>query len=392
MFGRTFWWAYAAHLALSVSYFTMVLFPLFVQHLGGDEVRIGLLAAGALGAGILLRWLSSPLWHRLHWRGLLLTGGGLNLVGSLTLLAVGRLGVWLWVGRLLQGAGGGLLFGVFFAYAAHLVPRERHSHGIGLFGTSGMAGSYLGVWLGEAALARAGFDGLFLAAAATGALMLLLALKLPEVDRGDRNGREAPEGPLGRGRPPGSGPVRAAFWRLCGLAVLFGAGAMSFSVFLAPFAQGRDLRPVWPFFLAYASAAISVRLLAGSLPDRVGLRRMLLPALLLLALAATLVSRVTAPSGLVLVGLLGGVGHGYAFPILGALAARSARGSGSGSRVSLLTSFIDLGGLVGSPLLGVIARGAGYEAMFLLLGVAIALAGGLILAWERWLDRTRARF
>jgi len=370
---------FVAHFFLSISYFAMVLFPLYVQHLQGDEVDIGLLAATGLAAGILLRWSTAPLWDRIDRRWLFLTGGILNLSGLLLMLQARGVSGLLFLAAALQGAGGGVLFGTFFAVAAGLLPAERRSEGVGLFGISGLGGSYVGVWLGELVLAHGGFGWLFPTAAGAGLLSLLMSLRLPET-----RPLEGPSGDRTPDAPAGS------FLRLWAISILFGASTSVARIFLAPFAEGLGIRPVWPFFLAYSAVAILLRLLAGSLPDRAGPRRVLWPALLCFASGLLVLPSARGPGHLMLSGVLCGAGHGYGFPILNALiVARS--GSGRERRhVGLFTSFLDVGGLIGGPVLGVVGRSHGYAGLFGCAGLTLA-AGATLLIWlDGRLDRYHA--
>ena len=377
--------AFVAHLFLSISFQAMVLFPLFVQRVGGDAVTIGLLTSAALCSGILLRWVTTPLWHRIPRRLLFAVGGLLNVSGLLLLLAVSRLGWLIYGARLLQGGGIGLLFGVFFAYAGDLLPADRRSEGLGIFGVSGMAGGYLGTRMGETLLGHGGYSALFLGAGIAAALSLVISLGLPE--RGMEPSLQPQEGTGPKKPPPApDAGMRCSAWahiRLWALCSLFGGAIATAFVFLAPYAEARGLRPISPFFLTYAAMAVTLRLLAGSLPDRVGYRRTLGPALACFSAGLVVLAFARGLPWLLGAGLLCGAGHGYAFPILGAIAVARA---GPGRRrlyLGLFTSFIDFGVLLGGPLLGFIARGAGYPPLFWGAGLALAIGSAVILVIDR---------
>ena len=90
---RAFGLAFVAHLLLAISFFALVLFPLYVQELQGDALTIGLLASTALACGILLRWGLAPAWDRLPGRLLFVLGGLLNVGGLLLLIGVPEVGL-----------------------------------------------------------------------------------------------------------------------------------------------------------------------------------------------------------------------------------------------------------------------------------------------------------
>ena len=387
---RPFTQAYIAHLFSSMSYHTMVLFPLFVQKQGGDEFQIGVLAALGLTGGILLRWGTAPVWERISFRVLFAIGGFLAAAGASIFLFVNGLGVDLVVGRILNGAGAGLFFATFFAYLVAICPPGRRAAAIGVFGTGGMIGGYRGVHLSELVLARFGFSGLFATSIVTALLGLAGSLTLPHQNQdptltrpGPSGGPEDPRAPEAPADPHG---LLVPLWSICGL---FGLVISATFVFLAPFAESAGLRPIWPFFLAYSGAAVLVRLLAGDLPDRLGHRRVLWPALICFAAGVWFLPRATGVPGLFACGVLGGLGHGYAFPCLSALIVSRAGGRRRGRYMNLFTSFVDVGQLAGGPLLGLMAREISYGFLFTTVAFVLLAGSTLLLGLDRYLDRRR---
>src|SRR5262249_6069281 len=104
-----------------------------------------------------------------------------------------------------------------------------------------------------------------------------------------------------------------------GTAFMFGTAVESLYVFLAPYAYTQGRASVGAFFMTYAGTAVLTRVLTGRLPDRIGPRRVLVPALAMYASGVLLVPHMNGWLGLVIAGTLCGAGHGYAFPILNAL-------------------------------------------------------------------------
>ena len=117
------------------------------------------------------------------------------------------------------------------------------------------------------------------------------------------------------------------------------------------------------------------------MPDRVGLRRVLLPALLLYATGLFLVPRVGHARVLLVVGAMCGAGHGYAFPILSALAVELVPPSLRGRAVSWLTAMFDLGNTLANPMLGAVAEWVSYPAMF--TSSAVGVLAGTALLWRQ---------
>ena len=133
----------------------------------------------------------------------------------------------------------------------------------------------------------------------------------------------------------------------------------------------------------YASAASLLRILFGSLPERLGPKRVLFPAVASMAIGyATLAGAQT--SGAVLsAGILCGIGHGFTFPILAGLVVTRARAAERGVALAIFTALFDLGVLIGGPLLGTVAQSAGYSAMFY-TSMTLVLIGAVVFGiWDR---------
>jgi predicted MFS family arabinose efflux permease len=122
------------------------------------------------------------------------------------------------------------------------------------------------------------------------------------------------------------------------------------------------------------------------LPDRIGPRRVLIPALFLYAGGVLLVPHTGGAFGLLIPGMMCGAGHGYAFPILNALIVGQVSAVYRGRAVSWLTAMFDLGNTLANPLLGAIATWAGYTAMFSMSGIGL-----LCTAVVYWLRPPKSR-
>jgi predicted MFS family arabinose efflux permease len=253
------------------------------------------------------------------------------------------------------------------------MPATRRAEGIALFGISGMIPLSLGGLLGDIVLAHADYSALFVGVAACALSGVLCSLPLPE------------------SRPPGlpvdrqghlaamtAAPLRPVWFMTIGA----GIGMSSYFVFLKTFVLDSAVGSVGGFFSVYAWTAIGLRLLFGHLPERMGLRRVLLPALLAMAAGLCVLGLGAGEIAFHLAAVLCGAGHGYVFPILSALALSRARASLSSTTISVYTAFFDLAVLIGGPLLGGIARAHGHGAMFTATGGAVMLSMLIFWAWD----------
>ena len=165
---------------------------------------------------------------------------------------------------------------------------------------------------------------------------------------------------------------------------------MAPSTFLKTYVMERGTGSVGGFFAAYALTAVGLRVVLGSLPERIGPKRVLVPGFFLLAGGLGLLATDPEPLVLLLAGVLCGVGHGYGFPIVLGLVVSRAPASERGAALSIYTALFDGGMLLGGPLLGAIIRAAGYREMFTLT-MLIAVVGTLIFAfWDRQVMRRAA--
>lgn len=362
------------HFTGGMSTAMFILYPVFLTQLGADEMRIGQVMGLGAAAAVATRPFAGHLLDLLGSRRTLLGAGVLNLASILGLLPLAAIGVPLLFLTVVHAVAVGTLFASYFTYATHIVPAERRIEGVAMFGVAGMLPNGLGPPLSEWLLQGPGSRTYFAVAAGFTTVSLLITLLLHDA-RADHEG-----GPRGAGVAAWLRLVRARTLRMPFVATfLFGIGLAALFTFLAPYALASGRGEVGGFFFAYAMAAIFTRVVGGRLPERLGAHRILVPALLAFAAGLAATPLTSAPPSLVVIGALCGMGHGYAFPILNVLVVARTPARVRGAVVSLYTAMIDLGQMVGAPLLGAIAT-ASFTAMFTTAAVAlVAAAAGMAL-------------
>lgn len=347
--------------------------PGYLEQLGGDELVVGAVFGLMSGAAIAIRPLAGRIMDASGRRVVILAGGVVHLLACCLYLTVDSIGVWLVVVRALQGFAIGALFSSLFTFAADIVPASRRTEGIGVFGVSGMLPISLGGLLGDAVLARGSYRELFAVSAVIALLALLASLPLKEPER--------PRGAAGVGF---FGALRqrdlVPIWVLGSMFAMGLAGAYTF---VKMFVEQESVGSVGLFFSTYAAAAIVLRVGFGWLPDRVGAKVALYPAIVSIAISLAILVIAEGSLALAIAGVFAGLGHGFAFPILSALVVTRAHPSDRGSAVALFTAIFDAGILVGGPLLGVVARLHDLRTMFAVASL-LPIAGLLVFAlWER---------
>lgn len=373
---RPFLLCAAANLFQGLAFNLYLHLPGFLHELGADEVAIGAITSVTAIASIAARPSVGRAMDARGRRRVVLTGGLVNVLACALYPSVDAIGPWVVAVRILHGLAEALLFTSLFTLAADWVPASRRTEGLALFGVSAMAPISLGGLLGDALLARLDYDALF--GASVGFALVSLALSWPLRDR--PRARAADEPPSRGFRATLREPDLAPLWLV---GTVFSIVLSAVFVFIKTFVMETGIGSVGLFFSAYSLAALGLRLGFGWLPDRVGPKRVLFPALGALALGLFSIARADDARELAAAGVLAGLGHGMTFPILFGLVVSRARESDRGAALSIFTALFDMGVLVGGPAFGAAIRVAGYSAMF-------ALAGGLLVLGAlgfAWLDR-----
>src|SRR5205814_1820422 len=149
-----------------------------------------------------------------------------------------------------------------------------------------------------------------------------------------------------------------------------GAGINAAFYFVAPFTRDLHIARAAPFFAAYASTTIALRVFGRRLPDRMGAHPIAVPSFGVFALGLATLCLLPRRGVLVAAGMACGAGHGSLFPVLNGLAVTRTPPRFHGTVVSLYTAALDGGAVLGTPLCGAIAHTAGYRAMFAVMAAA----------------------
>jgi MFS family permease len=363
-----------ANLFMEISYMLFLHFPGFLRDLGAVELEIGVIFGITAVAAILVRPAIGKAMDIRGRRTVILAAGVLNVAVTGLYLTVEAVDAWVYVVRIVNGLATARLFTVYFTYAADVVPAARRTQGLALFGISGMLPIALGGILGDLILNRSGFDALFVAALAAAAIALVLSLPLRDIPPSPTN---APRRSfLTAVRQPNLLPM---WW----LTLVFATALAAYFTFLKTFIDEEGFGSVGLFFGAYAGVAITLRVVAGWLPDRVGARRVLFPALGALAAGFVVLAQAQSATDVFLAGALCGAGHGYAFPIMYGMVVGRARDAERGSALATYTAMFDVGLLIGGPAFGAVIGLAGYRTMFLAAAALVVVGAAGYAWWDR---------
>jgi MFS family permease len=357
--GRLYRWRFVG-LCLSVfllyvSYqLLLAVLPLHALALGLSEAQLGLIPGIFALSAMLLRPLAGHLADSIGRWPLVLLGPAIFALSSLGYgLVAGVAG--LLALRLFHGVGMGFGPTAASVVVADVAPVERRGEAMAVFGlttTTGLAAApYVGIEISE----RWGAHWTFVTSAAVATVALLLALSLPET-------RPAGARPQGQLSPAAFFSRGALYPSALLLSLLFTYGGII--TFLPLFAQRRGLGNPGLFFAVFAVVVLVTRTRSGSLADRFGRRLVLVPALVITGASLAVLAAAGSRPGLMAAAALYGVGFGAGQPALMAMTADRVAPAERGRALGTFFTAFELGILGGAMLLGPVATGLGYTAMW----------------------------
>ncbi|MBH25605.1 MAG: hypothetical protein CMH57_14370 [Myxococcales bacterium] len=364
------------HSLQALGYSSMPLLPLYLEHLQADRTEISLIMSTAAVSGILFRPLVG--WSLdVFGRRPTLTVGTVILVISMALIGlVDTIGPLIYAARFLFGIGVGALFTGYFAFVSDIIPVSRRTEGIALFGVSGLAPLALNPvhqrLVGEPANLRWLYPGLAVIIFAS----LLCIWLIPEPNQATGEQDEPRPGVTV------SDIVKALLeprlWPVWWASVIFAGLVALFMTFATVVAEACGVEQPATLWVAYAGGAIGVRLFGARLPDRLGTRNLVAPALGCYVVAFMLAAGASSATGFIVAGLLAGLGHGYCFPVLTSQVVSRSPDHLRGSALAMFTALWDASKLALMPLFGNVSDRLGDAVMFSMVAVT-ALAA--LVAW-----------
>jgi MFS family permease len=374
LFTRPFLLVSVANFTSGMSYALFLHLSGYLAELGATDTQIGLIYAATAVASIAMRPLLGTVMDRYGRRPVIMVGGVLNIVFVLLYLTVTTLGPWVYVVRIGHGVAEAMLFSALFTYAADIIPASRRSQGIALFGVTGLLPIGVAGIVGDFVLSVAGFTELFLTAGGFAVLTLLFSIPLPE-----RRPQLAPgENPRGFWSIVTERNLLPIWWMIGSFSVVL----TGYFVFIRRYVDDTGFGSVGLFFSMYVAVAIAERVFLGWLPDRAGRKRVLYPSIVVLIAGFFVLAGASSWIGVAIAGALCGAGHGFIFPILTTLLVDRAPATDRGSAMSFFTAMLDVGTLIGGPILGMIIDTAGWGPMYTTAGVALGVATVIFARWD----------
>ncbi len=389
-----FWLAYVSNSMLMIAASLLYRYADFVTYLGGAELQLGWIVGIGMIGSMVMRLAQGTAIDRIGTRDIWLGSLALfvaSLLGHLLIASADHPGIY--VLHILYRTSLAGIFGASYTYVFRLLPTERMAEGVGTIGTAGFVGMIAGPLIGDLisggkSAALGGVDGLqrwqldrlFVVAALLGCAAFIAAWLTTRGDARPPRRKQLPLALLLKLYHPG--PILL-------MGITMGVALGMPTTFLRTFAGELRIDRIAPFFGVYALVALVTRLATRRWSDRFGARPMILLGNGLMIAGVLCYLIVVREGQLILPATLTGAGHAILFPavIAGGSITFPRRYRGLGT--TLILAMMDLGILLGMPLIGGIVHYAreaklpGYSTMFL------SVAGLLTVTslWFAWTSR-----
>lgn len=368
----------------------------WIEFLGGDLQQVGWIMGVCAALGLLLRPTMAQWINRLGARSTWAIGYTLFAAASLANLMLVDLGWIIYLVRSCLLLGAAIVFASGLTYITQTTPAARRTEAIGIFGIGGFLGMLVGPFVGDLFLferERGNFMTLFVVAALANLIPLIGLCFLRSSDR---------QGVAGSIRIADFVQTVRRHWPGMILLVDFAFGVCMTGpfVFVASFIDRINLvvpgfSVIGIFFLFYAGVAIIFRLTSRRLPDRIGAAKVLYVGVLFMSLGMFAFSLVEASRWwlIIIPAVLGGIGHSLMFHTMTALTLETFPSEVRGTGSALALMMLDLGTLLGAPLLGLVGERFGFAALFGVIGITCLGSGAVfaianLRAKNRWLAST----
>ena len=346
----------------------------YTKYLNTSAELTGLLAGMFYGIALLLRPFTGPALTKFDKRKLLIMTfvlGAFANTGYAVFQSVPAFTAF----RIVSGIQFSLVGVLTMTLCANNLPKEKMTYGMGILGVGGSIGFALAPWFGETILQfgidfrgeNLGFTLMFL----FGALMFVLGV-IPAVmiDPDRRTGETLAD-------------TGAWYKNIFSIHALLSAG-MLFLGFLSyaiiqtytfEFGRQYSISGISTFFLVLSLVTAISHILSGYLNDRIGVRKMLFPALFVYAVAMLVIGESRSLWMLLISAVLTAVGFGLAIPALQAMGVQSEPMPKRGVASNTIYIGLDMGLFLGPYLGGLIyAHTVDYSIMFRTGAIPVVIA------------------
>lgn len=345
-------------------YFLLPTIPQFVAKLGGTTSQIGLVIGLFSMATVIFRPYCAKLADRHGRKKMMIIAAGLFAMLFMFYDQVHEI-TPLYVLRVVHGIALGSYLAAAYAYVADFAPIDRRGEVMGVYGVANVVAMALFPAWGSMIIADTqDFSRLFFLATITGGAAFFAAIFIDELKPEERR-----HNPVSLRKVACKPAVLVASMTFFSAAIVYGAVI----TFLPVYAPERGITDIGIYFTTYALFTLFSRLIAGKLSDRYGRRKVILPFLMLLAIAMFLLPFLNSILMLVVIGGCFGLGFGAFMPALSAFVVDRTSAPERASALAFFTAFMDIGIMTGALFLGIIGEYWGYGLMYGVGGIIVCL-------------------
>ncbi|RDW16751.1 MFS transporter [Oceanobacillus chungangensis] len=347
--------------------------PLYAIHLGGDNSISGLLFGLFMLFAILTRPLFGKLIDEKSRRLVLIAGGVISAVLSLSYVFAFSIGLLL-LFRALHGFGFSATTNASGTIVSDIVPKSKLAEGIGYFGLANTLATAVGPALSLFIIMNFNYNLLFIVSSFIGFIALFCSFFINYEQK-----HVEPEHKLStiKVKRKLTDMIYEKTALPTALVTIFIFVAMGATLtFIPTYALSLGIEDIGIYFTVYSFALLFTRIAGGKLADKYGYSFVIIPGLIMMVLSFVILAYATSlPAFLASAGLYG-LGLGSVDPTLNAVMIRLCPPDRRGAGNSTLFTAKDIGGGFGAVILGFISLSQGFRSVYLYCALSIII--GLI--------------
>lgn len=370
--------AFITNLVLHLAIYMMnTLSATYADFLGATSMIVGLISGLFAATALIFKMISAPAIDTFN-RKYVLMGAIVILLLSFVGYAISNNIPMLIISRLLTGAGMAFTSTCCLTVAADSLPVEKMASGIGYFTLGTALSQALAPYVGLQAVEIMGYNKTFAALAVLMVLTLLYVSTMKIEFTRTKKFRITLHGIVAKEAVPG--------------AVLLFFLNMTFSTinsFLVLFAVSRGVAQtrIGVYFTVYAVAMLVSRPLIGTLADKIGTVKTIIPSMIAFAVSFWLISISDSLPMFLIAAFVSAFGYGGCFPTIQAVCMRSVPKERRGAASSTAYIGTDVSNLLGPVLAGfVVDYMGGYVTMWRVMILPIIIAVMLSLVMRQTIE------
>lgn len=362
---------------------TTTLVSTYATFLGAQPTLMGFLTGMFYGIALAMRPVAGPVQTRVNHKKLLIFVFSLGCIVNAGYAAFHSIPLFL-AFRVLHGVQYAFVGSLCMTVAADSVPDEKLASGLGIFALSGAVSQAIAPQIGISLVAWGaaqrdqdfGYTVLFAFSALMMVLSVIPLIAMRDAQR-DRAAQAAATGKWYQNIISRHAIVPAVIMMLI---------MMSYSLFngfMVPFGKELGIENMGIFFTVFAGAMLAIRPISGWLSDKLGLHRVLLPAIAMFSISYLIIGNAVAIPMILVGALFASVGFGTGNPLTQALSVQTETRERRAVASNTLYVGMDVGFFLG-PLLGGVIRDLAGTYKAVILGGSAPLALAFVIFLVTW--------